>query len=169
MPEIREGKLIFSFPDDWKISKYDEWAFYRKQFLRLADPKAVDILAVDPDNRQSWLIEVKDYREYPRTKPMDLPLEIAVKMRDSLAGLACARVNANDTKEQQVAHEAVTGNCLRVVLHLEQPAKRSKLFPRAIDPADIQQKLRKLVKAIDPHPLVIEKATNLNRVPWSVQ
>ncbi|MCI5151076.1 MAG: hypothetical protein D3916_17125 [Candidatus Electrothrix sp. MAN1_4] len=68
-----------------------------------------------------------------------------------------------------MAHEAVTANRFRVVLHLEQPVKHSKLFPRAIDPADIQQKLRKLVKAIDPHPLVIEKAIGLDRVPWSVQ
>ncbi|WPD23069.1 MAG: hypothetical protein SD837_00615 [Candidatus Electrothrix scaldis] len=168
MLEIQEGKLTFSFPNDWRVSKYDDWAFYRKQFLKLTDPKAVDILAVDPHNRQAWLIEVKDYRKHPRTKPMDLPWEIAIKMRDSLAGLACAGVNASDTKEQQLAHEAVTANSLRVVLHLEQPAKHSKLFPRAIDPADIQQKLRKLVKAIDPHPLVIEKAVNLDRVPWSV-
>ena len=72
-------------------------------------------------------------------------------------------------KTQQLAYEAVTADCLRVVLHLEQPAKHSKLFPRAIDPADIQQKLRKLVKAIDPHPLVTEKATCPDRVPWSVQ
>ena len=168
MPEIKEGKLTFSFPSDWNVSKYDDWAFYRKQFLRLADPKAIDILAIDSHNQQAWLIEVKDYREHRRTKPIDLSMEIAVKMRDSLAGLTCAGMNANDADEKQLAHDAITAGRFRVVLHLEQPLKHSKLFPRAIDPADITQKLRRLVKAIDPHPLVIEKETCLNRVPWSV-
>ncbi|MCI5147616.1 MAG: hypothetical protein D3923_19290 [Candidatus Electrothrix sp. AR3] len=148
MPEIKEGKLTFNFPTTWKVSKYDDWVFYRKHFLKLAGPKAIDILAVEPDNQKTWLIEVKDYRKNRRTKAIDLPLEIALKMRDSLAGLTCARVNANNM-ERELANTAVKTKCFRVVLHLEQPMKHSKLFPRAIDPADIQQKLRQLVKSRD--------------------
>ncbi len=168
MPEIKEGNLTFNFPDEWKASKYDDWTFYRNHFLKLADPKAIDIFAIEPHNQKTWLIEVKDYRKYPRTKLIELPLEIALKMRDSLAGLASARVNANDPNEKELANYAVKTGRLRVVLHLEQPVKHSKLFPRAINPADIKQKLKKLVKAIDPHPLVLEKATCPERVKWSV-
>ena len=40
----------------------------------------------------------------------------------------------------------------RVVLNLEQPAQHSKPFPMAIDPANVQQELKRLVKAFDPHP-----------------
>jgi hypothetical protein len=56
---------------------------------------------------------------------------------------------------------------LRVVLHLEQPATHSKLFPRAIDPANVLMKLRQLVKAIDPHPLVVE-THQMASLSWSV-
>ncbi len=52
---------------------------------------------------------------------------------------------------------------LRVVLHLEQPAKRLKLFPRAIEAADVNQRLKQPIKAIDPHPLVMDK-THLDMV-----
>ena len=57
---------------------------------------------------------------------------------------------------------------LRVVLHLEQPVRPSTLFPRAIDPANIQLRLKQLIKAIDPHPLVTEIA-NMRGVAWTVQ
>ena len=41
------------------------------------------------------------------------------------------------------------------------------LFPRAIDPANVRQRLKQLIKAIDPHPLVIEMG-RMNGVAWTV-
>jgi hypothetical protein len=90
--------------------------------------------------------------------------EIALKVRDSLAAAAA---NANDNMERESAVFALACRRFRVVLHLEQPKKRSKLFPRAIDPADVFQRLKQLIKAIDPHPLVVEMG-RLHGVPWSV-
>jgi hypothetical protein len=58
-------------------------------------------------------------------------------------------------------------NRIRVVLHLEQPTKHSKLFPRPIDPAWVEQKLKQLLKAIDPHPKVVAIG-RLRDVGWSV-
>ena len=55
----------------------------------------------------------------------------------------------------------------RVVLHLEQPLKHSRLRPRAINPADIQQKLRQLIKPIDAHPIVVERS-DMNSLVWKV-
>ena len=92
--------------------------------------------------------------------------EIAVKVRDSLAALVAAQANANDAGEKDTAAAALRCRRIRVVLHLEQPAKHSKLFPR-INPANIQQRLKQVVKAIDPHPLVLEMG-RMNGVPWSV-
>jgi hypothetical protein len=167
MSSITEGQLTFQFPDDWKASKFDEWSFYRNQFQSVCGgSKAVDVLAIEP-RVCSWKIEVKDYRQHRRTKIIDLAEEVAVKVRDSLAALVAARANASDCDERDLASAALRCRRLRVVLHLEQPAKHSKLFPRAIDPAAVRQRLKQLIKAIDPHPLVLERA-RLGGVAWTV-
>ena len=169
MPTIIEGQLKFEFPDNWQSSKFDEWSFYRNQFQKVCGgTKAIDILAVEP-SVCFWNIEIKDYRRHRRTKTkiIDLADEIALKVRDSLAAIVAARVNANETNEKNMARAALRCPRLRVVLHLERPSKHSKLFPRAIDPANVQQKLKQLIKAIDPHPLVLEMS-RMNHVAWKV-
>ncbi len=167
MEPVTEGRLTFTFPNYWITSKFDDWSFYRNQFQKVCrGTKAIDVLAIEP-GVCFWKIEVKDYRRYPRTKPTHLAHEIAYKIRDSLAALVAAKVNANDAGEKAMAEAALKCPRLRVVLHLEQPAKHSKLFPRAIKPADIQQRLKQLLKAIDPHPLVIEMS-RMSGVVWSV-
>lgn len=149
------------------MSKFDEWNFYRRQFQKIGKGvKAVDILAVAP-NRCLWQIEIKDYRQYRRTKTIDLAQEIAIKVRNSLAALVAAKVNTNDVNEKQMAKAALLCRKLRIVLHLEQPISHSKLFPRVIDPAKVQQSLKQLMKSVDPHPLVLEK-NRMNDVDWTV-
>ena len=167
MPSITEGALTFQFPDGWQITKFDTWSFYRNQFQKVCGgAKAIDMLAI-ASNRCVWAIEVKDYRGHPRTKTIELTDEVAYKVRDSLAALVAARINANDPEEKAMSNAALACNRIRVVLHLEQPAKHSKLFPRAIDPAQVTQKLRQLLKAIDPHPQVVAIG-RLGDVGWSV-
>ncbi len=61
-----------------------------------------------------------------------------------------AKINARILAEKQLAIAAVKSQQLRVVLHLEQPLKYSKLFPQVIDSANAQGKLRKMLRAIDP-------------------
>jgi hypothetical protein len=182
MPSITEGRLTFGFPNGWQASKLDNWSFYRNQFQRIGaarlpcskcgspcavGSKAVDIVAIDT-GRCCWIIEVKDYRQHSRTKAIDLADEIALKVRDTLAALVAASTNGNDADEKKRAVAALRCRRLRIVLHLEQPAIHSKLFPRAIAPAHVLQRLKQLVKAIDPHPLVVESA-GVQKVPWSVR
>ena len=89
---LTEGNLEFRFQSD--AAHYDEWAFYRNQFQRVAGgSKAIDFICLA--GRGTWLIEVKDYRVHPRTKPSCLCDEVAIKVRDTLAGIAAARCNAN--------------------------------------------------------------------------
>ncbi len=89
----------FYFPEDWKVSVYDDWRFYRKQFQNIINgQKGVDILAIH--RRILWLIEVKDYRKYPRIKAIDLAEETAIKARDTLAGLMSAAVNAMNEEKK---------------------------------------------------------------------
>jgi hypothetical protein len=168
VPVIKEGKLAFDFPSTWQATKYDDWSFYQNQFQKVCGgAKAVDILAVAPD-KCVWVIEVKDYRQHPRSKAIDLPDEVARKVRDTLAGLFAAHLNANDAHEKQFAGAALVSERIKVVLHLEQPSKHSRLFPRAIDPANVKQKLKGLLKAIDPHPKALEKG-RMGTVAWKVR
>lgn len=192
MPTLTEGQLSFTFEDGWRAEKLDEWSYYRNQFqklgsglrqtcskcgaelrcgacktLKTAGLKCVDFLALDPGNC-CWLIEVKDYRQQRRTKTIALPDEIALKVRDTLAALLGATGGANDRDERSLARDAVRTFRFRVVLHLEQPAKHSKLFPRAIDPADVLQRLKQLLRSVDPHPQVCEIG-RLAQVGWSVR
>jgi hypothetical protein len=164
---VTEGQLVFQFPVSWKATQFDTWSFYRNQFQNVCNgAKAVDIIAISPDTCV-WFIEIKDYREHRRAKDISLEDETADKVRDTLAALLPAGVNANESCEQQMAREVLTANRLRVVLHLEQPAKHSKLFPRAIDPANIKQQLKRLLKAVDPHPQVVEISC-MGQCPWTV-
>lgn len=167
MTAIRVENLLFDFPEDWQSTKYDDWSFYRKQFQSVCSKAAaVDLLVIHPQ-ACLWAIEAKDYRQHQRTKVIDLADEIAAKVRDSLAGLVAAAANANQFVEKNFAKQALTCPRLRVVLHLEQPQKHSKLFPRAIDPAKVTQRLKQLIKAIDPHPVVLEMK-EMRNVMWKV-
>lgn len=190
MPTLQVGDLTFTFADDWSAWQLDEWSYYRNQFLNLgnnvrvactrcnaelrcqgcgtarnAGMKGCDLVALQA--RTAWLIEVKDYRRNPREKAIGLADEIALKIRDSLAVLFGARVNANDVGEKAFATQAVSCTTIRVVLHLEQPTTPSRLFPRRIRPADVLQRLKQLVRAVDPHPIVAE-TRNMQNLPWTV-
>ncbi|KKZ09955.1 MAG: hypothetical protein TQ37_10490 [Candidatus Synechococcus spongiarum 15L] len=171
MTEIKEGDLTFSFPSGCQASKYEDWSFYRRQFQAVAGgSKTVDILCIESNT--SWLIEIKDHRTHPRTKPSDISDEVANKVRDTLAGLAAAAKEANGEADQRkLAQKALTtSRRWRVVLHLEQPAIRSRLRPNPIDPANLLSKLRtKELKAIDAHPIVCDQNTIPDYIPWTVQ
>lgn len=168
MATFKVDELRFEFPNSWKVAKYDDWKFYRCQFGKmLSGIKAIDLLAVDSTDSTLWLIEVKDYRNHQRTKSIDLASEVAQKAINSLAALLPAKANGADDSERTMAEASLGCRRLRLVLHLEQPAKTSVLRPRAIDPAQVLQDLRKKVKAIDPHPLVVERA-RMGSLSWSV-
>jgi len=164
---LNEGRLSFHFPEDATVSQYDEWSFYRNQFNGcFGGTKAVDFVYADA--RTTWLIEVKDYRNHRRTKVVDLGDEVAMKVRDTLAGLVAAKCNANNQDEQQLAAKAVRAGRIRVVLHLEQPQKQSKLFPRAVDPAKLKIKLKQKLRAVDAHPAIVDQRRLPANMNWTV-
>ena len=168
MMEIEEGDLTFSFPDHCRAGKYDDWSFYRNQFQSMAGgSKAVDVLCLA--GGVAWLVEIKDYRQYPRTKLIDLCDEVAQKVRDTLSGLAAASANADDPNEQALACRALAMRRWRVVLHLEQSNVASRLRPIAIDPASMKSKLCKGLKAIDAHPAVVDRQRLHPDMPWTVR
>ena len=168
MPRLQEGRLTFDFPDGGPdVAKYDEWSFFRNQFQTVCGGvTAVDFIFVE--TARTWLIEVKDYRHHRRTKVADLAGEVAAKVRDTLAGLAACRCNANDAMEQRIAARALSTRRLGIVLHLEQPVTSSRLLPRVADPTDLTQKLKQLLKPIDPHPRVVDRHSLHPSMRWTV-
>lgn len=168
MSEIQEGALTFRFSEQVTAKKYDDWAFYRNQFQNgcACDNKAIDMACYAVHD--AWLIEVKDYRHHARTKLIELADEMAIKVRDTLAGLVAAQFQANDDDEKQFARRLLRMRTLRVVCHVEQPTKISRLRPRAVEPDKLQDKLRRVLKAIDPHPRVMDAATVPSALPWTV-
>ena len=165
MPTISEGDLTFRFPNGWYVGKYDDWAFYRNQFSKIPETKAVDFVCIHHD--VCWLIEVKDYRVHPRTKPTNIADEVAQKARDTLAGLAAARRNASQGEERTLAQQALSKSRWRVVLHLEQPQHPSRVHPRPVDPASVRIDLRRVLRGIDPHAMVADAARPQG--PWAVE
>ena len=69
-----------------------------------------------------------------------------------------------------ISTESVINSNIALVFHIEQPVKVSKLFPQAIDPVDIEQKLKRKdhLKAIDAHPKIVNKNTIKKNMPWMV-
>jgi len=167
MPTFTVDSLVFTFPVGWRVSKYDDWAYYRNQFSKIDNGiTAVDLIAVDVD-KVIWMIEAKDYRLHGRTKPTCLASDMRSKVLSTLAGLVAAKFRANDRAESDMATRSVKAKKLRIVLHIEQPATNSKLFPRVIKLADVQQKLKSMLRSIDAHPLVVE-SSRMGPLSWDV-
>lgn len=152
----------FTFPTGWVVSKFDEWAYYTNQFQSQSPGyKAVDLVAVSPE-RHLYLIEVKDYLVPGTLKPSELPAAIAKKVVDTLAALVPAAVHANVAGERELADLARRCLAISVVFHCELP----KHHIPVVDTADLTQKLKKLVRAIDHHPSVVNSRTIA--LPWTV-
>jgi Holliday junction resolvase-like predicted endonuclease len=168
--DIEEGDLRFTFAAGWEAQKYDDWVFYKSQFQKVCHLcngiKGVDIVA--HNDGTAWLVEVKDYRRNPRSKKVGLVDEVAKKVFDTLAGLVAAKNRANDASEKAMASAILACRNIRVVLHLEQASRGSKLFPKIYDPADLKKGLKIQLKAIDPHPEVLDKATTNPTTHWRV-
>ena len=91
---------------------------------------------------------------------------MAGKVRDTLAGLAAARMNATGSEKEE-ARRALNQPRWRVALHLEQVEQPSRLRPTIADPASVRTELRKAVKAIDARAVVVDSQSA--HVPWAVR
>ncbi len=165
---IPEASLMFSFPDNWRILKFDETRFHKERWNSFAKgSKAVDFVAAF--DGVVWFIEVKDYRANPRQKPSEVFDEVAMKVRDTLAGLKVLSVRDSDSQERDDArHILANSKRFRVVLHLEQPKQTSKLFPQTIDWKNARDQLRRVMRTMDPHSLVGDQTRLNGLVAWSV-
>lgn len=155
-------KITFTFPPDWLASKYDDWAFYRDKFSRQGPGiAAVDLVAASP-SREAFLIEVKDYRHPGAEKPSDLPASIVNKVICTLAALLPASIYSTN-EERTLSRRLLRCKSLKVVVHIEQPRSHRQV----VDPADIKQKLKSRLRAVDPH-LKVTSMADMRGMPWTV-
>jgi hypothetical protein len=157
MQNVLVDGLPFQFPDDWHVTKLDDWPFYRNHFRKMWDHiKAVDLGAIDGDTL--WLIEAKDYRAHPQPKSKDLIASVGKKVADSLACLMAAQHNAHDLHHQRFAKKACCCQRVHVVFHLEQSIAQQRhltTFRTTRSTRSQQQALRQLIRPIDPRARVI--------------
>lgn len=174
MATLAVDSLAFHFETSITPTKYDESAHYRTM-LRQHGKKAVDVVAfkmgANPDS--VWLIEAKDFRilrgEPKQSNTSGLAQSVLEKVDDTREGLRDAAINATDPTERQFAQRAITPTNTRIILHLEPyQGPATKLLPRN-PAAGVLQKLKQLVKHIDPEPKVLNIATSRKAaVPWTV-
>ena len=171
MTIIKEKRLTFTFPEDYRATKYDNWEHYEifqnscnlrnkidtnekgkngidQSVDNDSGSSGVDIIALHESTL--WLIEIKDYYQLefePNSQSIDeklsdLPYLIARKIRDSLAGLVSAKFKAEKQEEKDFAHSALNYNEIKIVLHIEMPSSISKLSPSSLDIASLKVKFK---------------------------
>ncbi|NLG14461.1 MAG: hypothetical protein GX561_09720 [Lentisphaerae bacterium] len=177
--------LHFHFEDNWKVVKYDETPYYKTQLKNqrsckinkkdksvISGLKGVDLVALQPQDNTLYLIECKDYRLHSRKKNLHPVEEFYQKTMDTLAGLLPSALcgTSGDPNTRMLKALVRSAEHIRLVFHFEQAETTNKLMPRAYDIADLQQKLRGLLKAIDPYVLVVDIDTlrRTAKVDWTV-
>ena len=168
---LPEKTLRFTFKSVDFSEKYDDWAHYKQIFQNAGGSpvKAVDFVVVK--GRKLWLIEVKDYREYPRKKTLDLSKEVALKVKGTLGGLVSAAFMATEPNEQKCARQALDCSSIQVVLHLEQENTGKKIYAKRSYEANLLGPFKRQMKFIDDHPKIISKESisDLSGLQLSVQ
>lgn len=177
MPRLQVDTLSFDFDAGVNAQLYDRSQHYTTVWnASSGGKKAVDVVAVQgtPSSSTAWLIEAKDFRVItnpPRSCNIGgLAQQVTDKVNDTLAGLADASIHASEPSEKAIAASALASGLKRVVLHLEpHTGHHTALFPTAFA-ANVLQQLRRLVRAVDANPLVLNIATtSAAGVPWNVR
>lgn len=130
-------KQCFEFGDQWTVAfKYDGSRFYREGSERLKghvdeipqSTRAVDVVALH-EGIGLLLLEAKDFRGHriankSRIRDGEVALEVALKVRDTVAGLVgAARKPVNEFSSEVLADALKHGQVVTVVLWLEDDAQ----------------------------------------------
>ena len=150
-----EGNLRFTFDSEWQAVKWDDHPAFINGVRCLSGTKAVDFAG--HRLAQTWLIEVKDFRGHripnkDRLSTGELAVEVACKVRDSIAGIvwSCQREHDQAGAVGKLAAALFErGDKPRVVLWLEED--RPLLPPEA---STLTRKIKHELRWLNPHVLV---------------
>lgn len=174
--EITEGtppnQLIFSFPEDWKICKFDDTSFYRNRVEKLDGMKSVDIIAKSSDSLQ--FIEIKDFRQHrienrARQRNGELLIEVSQKFVSTLASLIGASRWNLINFEPYYSLLSQSDQKVEVILFVERDERESTLRRNKLLLADLQQKLKKLLLAYNIKCKVYDREHLPTHLGWSVR
>ena len=182
--EFNESGMRFSFDAlQWKfLIQYDAQTDYKKIQNAIEKTKAVDFIGILNTSILSF-IEVKNFKGHrienkPRVERGDDPLELEVaqKVRDTLAGITGAVRHSTHIKDHFETYQQYLSNAkkdIHVVLWLEKDAspqpnslrdKRDKAFGGSLD-----IRLRQKLNWLTSHVIVTDSATNLYSDTLKVQ
>ncbi|MBX3162356.1 MAG: hypothetical protein KF773_40705 [Deltaproteobacteria bacterium] len=127
--------IQFDFDDSWVVTKWDDLRAYRDGLAKLQGvldghherTRALDLVGVREGT--PYLFEVKDFRgfeiENKSRQLEELPLEIALKVRDTIAGLVGTRSlgRASEALELWIAALAA-GTAVRVIAWIAEDGTR---------------------------------------------
>lgn len=176
MKSFTEGSLVFRFGEGWAVEKYDAHTDYTGGIGRLQGTKAVDFVGLysgrrdDGAFRQLHFIEVKDFRGYrvqnrQRIRDGELAVEVAAKVRDTIAGLVAAhRGTFGRERWATYVKAALDDEPIRVSLWLEEDDPAARAMPAPPSPALIDD-LKRQLSWLGARVLVLNRATASGRVP----
>lgn len=138
--------------------------------------KGVDVLL--KNDRDLYLIEMKDYRKTVKPPIDHIVSEVAKKFRDSLFVLWCASIAADDPQERRLADEVRRKQLsLTFVFHFESPVPpyASGLFSpqRGVQSlSGVYEKLKRKMQFMLGHVFITDMAhlqSEPNSFPWKVK
>ncbi len=133
-------KQRFEFGESWTVAfKYDDTKFYREGMERLKgdiegvtqSTRAMDVVALH-DSAGLLLLEAKDFRGHriankPHLKEGEVAVEVALKARDTIAGVLGAARKAVDEFDAKTLASALEPSAnVTVVLWLEDEVQRDE-------------------------------------------
>ncbi len=167
MASFDEERQRFTFDDQlWIVVKYDECADYLKKIAKLPETKGVDFIGRlrQADGILYW-IEAKDFRGYRiqnkrRLSDGELAIEVAQKLRDSIAGVVGAYRMSEAWRDWRPFIEAMSRKkCpLHVVLWLEQDPMPSPRARRLNAEQVLAMELKKRLRWLTTKAFVVSKA-----------
>jgi hypothetical protein len=159
----------FTFGDTWtRVFKYDDTGFYRSKVERhLKQTKAVDVLGVHT-SEGLLLLEVKDFRGHriankKRLSNGDLAMEVALKVKDTVAGVIGACRGGVKDFENPGKH-IVSKEKLIVVLWLEDDTSQNLLDWKGCLHT-INQKIKECLAWLGPVRTFVQSSRTDNRLP----
>lgn len=116
--EFPEGSQVLLAEEGWALVKWDDSAEFVEGIRRLngelegraEGTKALDFVGVSPKG-SVYFIEFKDFRKHrienKGRQPEELPLEVALKVRDTLAGVVAAFARGSRTADIDAVMKAL--------------------------------------------------------------
>jgi len=157
---IDEKFLRFRFDDTWVVIKYDDHRDYRERIQHLPETKGVEFVAVLHE-MSLYFIEAKDFRGHrienrARVKDGELAIEVAQKVRDTIAGIVAAH-HRGSTEDWSRFIECLTNsvNPVRVLLWLEDDSPSAPRGRRHNQASVVTDRLKQHLRWLTPRVLVV--------------